>query len=185
MNAQKFLKLQNKNLLKQTESLRGKRFYIAVFDNFSKVNTIPYYSQFADKVPSIAEGVIRTEKILLKKPVFEKGNASRIIELPSKTKQNNNTIHHLTKMTWTEISNKSDKEVVSDNVQDKREKRKPKHTHGNLVRTADFRKLFSKSDSTNWSHKLYTINEVKYDTIPWYRFNFLRERNNENLSRPT
>ena len=56
---------------------------------------------------------------------------------------------------------------------------------GQLLRTADNKRVFSKGDSTNYSYKLYTITEVLHDTIPSYRFNYLPERYNENLLLPT
>ena len=45
--------------------------------------------------------------------------------------------------------------------------------------------MFSKGDSANYSYKFYTITKVIQDTIPSYRINFLPERYNRNLSRPT
>ena len=56
---------------------------------------------------------------------------------------------------------------------------------GQLVRTADIKKVFSKGDSTNWSYKLYTITQIFHDTIPSYRIEYLPERYNENLLLPT
>ena len=70
---------------------------------------------------------------------------------------------------------------VSINLQDKRQKQKPKYKLGDIVRTADKRNIFSKGDSTNWSYKLYTITEVIHDTIPSYRINYFPERYNEQL----
>ena len=81
------------------ESDRGSEFYNSIFQNFLKSKNIHHYSRYTDKGPSIAERVIRTIRILLKKPVFEKGNADWLSELPSVIKQYNNTIHHSTKMT--------------------------------------------------------------------------------------
>ena len=40
---------------------------------------------------------------------------------------------------------------------------------GDLVRTSDIRKVFSKGDSTNYSYKLYTISQIIHDTVPSYR----------------
>ena len=54
-----------------------------------------------------------------------------------------------------------------------------------MVRTADIKRVFSKSDSTNYSYKLYTITEVIHDTIPSYRIDYLAERYSENLLLPT
>ena len=84
-----------------------------------------------------------------------------------------------------QASTKSNTKEVFSNLQDRRIKQKPKFKLGQLVRTADIKKVFSKGDSTNWSYKLFTITEVIHDTIPSYRINYLPERYNENLLLPT
>ena len=68
---------------------------------------------------------------------------------------------------------------------DKREKVKPKFQINDLVRTADLKKTFSKSDTTNWSYKLYKITEIINDTIPSYKIDNLSERYNESLLKKT
>ena len=52
---------------------------------------------------------------------------------------------------------------------------------GQLVRTTDIKKLFSKGDSTNWCYKLYTITEVIHYNIPSYGIIYLAERDNRKL----
>ena len=163
------------------ESDRGSEFYNSIFQNLLKTKNIQHYSRFTDKGPSIAERVIRTVRNLLKKPVFLAGNADWLSELPSVIKQYNNTIHHSIKMTPNQASKKSSEKAVFDKLRDGREKQKPKFQLGQLVRTADIKKVFSKGDSTNWSYNIYTITEVIYDTIPSYRIDYLPERYNENL----
>ena len=163
------------------ESDRGTEFYNSIFQNFLKTKNIQHYSRFTDKNSSIAERVIRTIKNLIKKPVFEKGNADWLSELPSVVKKYNNTIHSSTKKTPNQASKKSNEKEVYSNLQDKRRKLNPKYKQGQLVRTADIKKVFSKGDSTNYSYLLYTISEVIHDTIPSYRINYLPERYNENL----
>ena len=150
-----------------------------------KSKNIHHYSRFTDKGPSIAERVIRTIRNLLKKPVFEKGNANWISELPSVVKKYKNTIHHSTKMKPIDASKKSNQKSVYKNLRDDRVKQKPKFHLSQLVRTADIKRVFSKGDSTNWSYKLYTITEVIHDTIPSYRIDYLPERYNENILLPT
>ena len=167
------------------ESDRGAEFYNNIFQNFLKSKNIHHYSRFTDKGPSIAERVIKTIRNLLKKPVFEKGNADWLSELPSIIKQYNNTIHHSIKMKPIDASNKSNQKLVYNNLKDDREVRKPKLKLGDLVRTAEIKKVFSKGDSTNWSYKLYTITEIIHDTIPSYRIDYLPERYNENLLLPS
>ena len=167
------------------ESDRGTEFYNSIFQNFLRLKNIHHYSRFTDNGPSIAERVIRTVRNLLKKPVFLAGEASWINELASAIKQYNNTIHSSTKLKPIDASKKSNEKLVYNNLQDKRVKQKPKFKLGDIVRSDDIKRVFSKGDSTNWSYKLYTITEVIHDTIPSYRSDYLPERYNENLLLPT
>ena len=167
------------------ESDRGTEFYNSIFQNFLKGKNIHHYSRFTDKGPSIAERVIRFIRSLIKKPIFEKGRAHWLSELPSVVKQYNNSIHSSIKMTPNQASKKSNEKTVFDNLRDNRQKQRPKFKLGQLVRVRDIRRVFSKGDSTNFSYKLYTITEIIHDTIPSYRIDYLPERYNENLLLPT
>ena len=109
----------------------------------------------------------------MKKPIFLAGNADWISELRSVTKKYNNTIHSSTKMTPNQASKNRNEKLVYNNLRDKRETHKPKFKLGQEVRFSDIRKVFSKSDSTIYKNKLYTITEIIYDTIPSYRVNYL------------
>ena len=121
----------------------------------------------------------------MKKPVFEKGKADWLSELPSVVKKYNNTIHHSIKLNPVQASKNSNEKIVYNNLKDNRAKQKPKYRLGQLVRTSDIKRVFSKGDSTNYSYLLYTITEVIHDTIPSYRIDYLPERYNENLLLPT
>ena len=146
---------------------------------------IQHYSRFTDKAFSIAESGIRTIRNLLKKPVFEKGRADWNSELPSVIKQYNIIFHCSIKVTPNRASKKPNERKVYSNLQDKRRKLNPKYKLGQLVRTADMKRVFSKGDSTNYSYKLYTITEIIHDTIPSYRIDYLPERYDEILLLPT
>ena len=152
-----------------------------MFNDFLKLNDIKRYSRYTSKGAVFAERFNRTIRDLLKKPVFEKGNANWIDKLSTITTKYNNKIHSSTKMSPIQASKKLNESEVYTTLQDKRTKRKPKYKLGDLVRTADTRNFCSKSDSTNWSYKLYTITEIIYDTIPSYRIDFLPERYDEAL----
>ena len=167
------------------ESDHGSEFYNSIFQNFLRLKNIHHYSRYTDKGPSIAERVIRTLRNFLKKPIFLAGNADWLSELPSVIKQYINTVHHSIKMKPIDASKKSNERKVYSNLKDKREIQKPKYKLGQLVCTADIKKVFSKGDSTNYSYKLYNITEVIHDTIPSYRINYLPERYNENILLPT
>ena len=121
----------------------------------------------------------------MKKPVFLAGEASWINELPSVIKQYNITIHSSIKMTPIQASRKSNEKEVYSNLQDRSVKQQPKYKLGDLVRTSDIKRVFSKGDSTICSYKFYTNTEIIHDTIASYRLNYLPERYNENLLLPT
>ena len=169
----------------ELESDRGTDFYKSIFQYFLKSKSIHHYARFTAKGSSIAERVIKTVRILLKKPVFLTGNANWLSELPSVIKQYNNTIHHSTKMTPLQASKRTNKKIVYKNLQDTIVKQQPKYKLGQLVRTADIKRVFSKGDSTKYSYKFYTITEAIHDTIPSYRIDYLPERYKENLLLPT
>ena len=80
---------------------------------------------------------------------------------------------------------KKNEGYVYKNLLDKRNKIKPKFQINDLVRTADLKKTFSKSDTTNWSYKLYKITEIIKDTILCYHIDNLPERYNESLLKKT
>ena len=88
-------------------------------------------------------------------------------------------------MTPIQASSKKTEGFVYKNLLDKRKKIKPKYQINDLVRTADLKKPFSKSDTTNWSHKTFKITEIINDTIPSYRIDNLPERYNESLLKET
>ena len=167
------------------ESDRGKEFYNNIFQDFLNKNDIKLYSRNSSYGAVFAERFNRTIRDLLKKIVFEQGDANWIDVLPTITKQYNNRIHSSTKLTPIQASMKKNEGFVYKNLLDKRKKIKPKYEIGNLVRTADLKKTFSKGDTPNWSYKLYKITEIIKDTIPSYHIDNLPERYNESLLKKT
>ena len=148
------------------ESDRGKEFHNNIFQDFLNKNDIKFYSRNSLYGAVFAERFNRTIRDLLKKPVFEKGDGNWIDVLQTITKQYNNKTHSSTKLTPTQASLKKNEGYVYKNLLDKRKKVKPKYEIGDLVRTADLKKTFSKGDTTNWSYKMYKITEIINDTIP-------------------
>ena len=167
------------------ESDRGKEFYNNIFQDFLNKNNIKLYSRNSSYGAVFAERFNRTIRDLLKKIVFEQGDAKWIDVLPTITKQYNNRIHTSTKLSPKDASLKKNEGFVYKNLLDKRKKVKPKFQINDLVRTADLKKTFSKSDTTNWSYKLYKITEIINDIIPSYKINNLPERYNEALLKNT
>ena len=167
------------------ETDRGKEFYNIIFQDFLNKNNIKLYSRNSLYGAVFAERFNRTIRDLLKKPVFEKGDGNWIDVLQTITKQYNNKTHSSTKLTPTQASLKKNEGYVYKNLLDKRKKVKPKYEIGDLVRTADLKKTFSKGDTTNWSYKMYKITEIFNDTMPSYKIDNLKERYNESLLKKT
>ena len=167
------------------ESDRGKEFYNNIFQDFLNKNNIKHYSRNSSYGAVFAERFNRTIRDLLKKIVFEHGDAAWIDVLPTITNQYNNRIHSSTKLTPIQASLKKNEGYVYKNLLDKRKKIPPKFQLNDLVRTADLKRTFSKGDTTNWSYKLYKITEIINDTIPSYKIDNLEERYNQSLLKKT
>ena len=167
------------------ESDRGKEFYNKVFQDLLDSNNIKLYSRNTYLGAVSADRFNKSIRKLLKKPVFERGDGNWIDFLSTITKQYNNKVHSSTNLTPIQASLKKNEDYVYKILLDKRKKIKPKYEIGDLVRTADLKRTFSKSDTTNWSYKLYKITEIVNDTIPSYKINNLPERYNESLLKKT
>ena len=167
------------------ETDRGKDFYNNIFQDFLNKNNIKLYSRNNSYGAVFAERFNRTIRDLLKKIVFEQGDAKWIDILPTITEQYNNRIHTSTKLSPKDASLKKNEGFVYKNLLDKRKKIEPKFQINDLVRTADLKRTFSKGDTTNWSYKLYKITEIVNDTIPSYKIDNLSESYNESLLKKT
>ena len=163
------------------ESDPGKEFYNNIFQDFLNKNIIKTYSRNSSYGAVVADRFNRTIRDPLKRPVFEKGDGTWIDVLPKITKQYNNRIHSSTKLTPVQGSLKKNEAFVYKKFLDKRKKIKPKYEIGDLVRTADLKKTFSKSDTTNWAYNLSQITKIINDTLPSYKIDSLKERYNESL----
>ena len=126
----------------------GKEYVNRIFSEFLNNHNIKRYSR---NTAVFTERFNKTLRNLLKKPVFSAGNADWLSELPSVIKQYNNTNYHSIKMTPNQASKKSNGRKVYTTLQDRRVRQQPKYKLGQLVRTADIKKVFSKGDSTNYS----------------------------------
>ena len=175
----------SKRLPNLIESDRGKEFYNNIFQDFLNKNNIKLYSRNSSFGSVFAERFNRTIRDLLKRPVFERGDGTWIDVLPKITKQYNNKVHSSTKLTPIQASLKKNECYVYKNLLDKSKKIKPKYEIGDLVRTADLKKTFSKGDTTSWSYELYKVTEIIDDTIPAYKIDNIPERYNESLLKKT
>ena len=107
-----------KSILIETDN--RKEYVNKRLNDFLKRNYIRRYFQNTSKGAVSAERFNRTIGKLVKKPVFEKGSADQINEIPFITKKDNNFFHHSTKMTPMQASMKKNENTVFSNLQEKR-----------------------------------------------------------------
>ena len=115
------------------ESDRGNEFYNNIFQDFLNKNNIKIYSRNSSYGAVFEERFNRTIRDLLKRTVFEKGDDNWIDVLPKITKQYNNRIHSLTKLTPIQGSLKKNETFVYKNLLDKRKNFQPKYEIGDSV----------------------------------------------------
>ena len=161
------------NLLKGD---RDRGFYNKIFQDFLNENNIKLYSRNSSYAGVFAERFNRTIRDLLKKIVFEQGDAYWIDVLPKRTKKYKNRIHSSTRLTTIQASLKKNEGFVYKNLLDKLRKIKPKFQINDLVRTATLKETFSEGDTTIWSYNYYNITKIVNDTIPTYHIDNLPER---------
>ena len=104
------------------ETDRGNEFYNNIFQDILNKNNIKLYSRNSSYGAVFAERFNRTIRDLLKRPVFEHGDANWIDILPTITKQYNNRIHSSTKLSPKDASLKKNEGYVYKNLLDKRKK---------------------------------------------------------------
>ena len=108
------------------ESDRGKEFYHNIFQDFLNKNNIKLYSRNTSVGAVFAERFNRTIREVLKKIVFEQGDAKWVDILPTITKHYNNRIHSSTKLSPIQASLKKNEGFAYKKLLDKRKKVTPK-----------------------------------------------------------
>ena len=107
-----FILLSSKRSPNLIESDRGKEFYNNIFQDFLNKNNIKLYSRNSSYGAVFAERFNCTIRDLLKKIVFERGDANWIDVLPTKTKQYNNRKHSSIKLSPKDASLKKNEGFV-------------------------------------------------------------------------
>ena len=146
----------SKRIPKFIETDRGEEFFDSPFQIFSSNDNIKQSCTKSSLAAVFAEKYNLTIRNHLKGPVFEKGNSNWLHFLPKITKQYNNRVHSSTNLTPIQASFKKTMIRLPKLIRQKKEKNEKSR---DIVRTADLKKTFSKSDATNWSYTLYEITE--------------------------
>ena len=154
---------------KLIRSDRGKEFFKYFFQKFVNNNNNKHYSRNRSLGAVFAERFNFIIRILLKRPVFERGDGNWIDILSTITIQYNNRVHSSNKFTPIQASLKQNEGSVF-LIYGK--KLKPKFQVNDLLRTAYLKKKL-KGDLTNWFYECYKISEKINGTGPTYHIDDL------------
>ena len=131
------------------ETKEGSDFVSRIFTNLLNSINIKRYSRNSSLKGVFAKRHNLSNRDLLKKPVFDNGEGMWVNVLPTITTQEIYSKRSSNKLTPIQAALIPFEKFLYHNFLDKRKKPKPNYKIGDLVRTTDLKKTFSKRDSTN------------------------------------
>jgi hypothetical protein len=155
---------------------QGKEFYNKQMDQWLKENDIIRYSTFGEHKSAVVERFNRTLKEKMWKKFTANNTRNWIDMLDDLLLQYNNTKHSSTKLTPTQASNTSKKELLNNFECNSGT---PKFKIHDKVRISRIKGIFEKGYLPNWSEEIFEIVRIK-STIPFTYV--LKDTNDEELA---
>ena len=93
-------------------------------------------------------------------------------------KEYNNSYHRTIKMKPIDASKKSNENIVRKNYNFEITDKKPKFSIGDKVRVSLLKNTFEKGYTSNWSEKIYVIDDIKTSNVHYY---YLKDLNGGKL----
>ena len=121
------------------------------------------HSTFNEGKSIVAERFIRTLKNKLYKHMSATGKNVYYDALDDIVNKHNNTKHNTIKM--------KPKDVTDDNKRvyiDEHNKKCARYNVGDRVRISEFKNIFAKGYTPNWSKEIFIVNKIN-GTVPWTR----------------
>ena len=128
---------------------------------FLKENDIEMYSTFNEGKSVVAERFIETLKNKIYKHMATIGKNVYIDVLDDIFKKYNNAVHSSIKMKPEDVTDDSFVEYSEE-----ANKKDPKFKIGDNVRISNYKNIFAKGFTLNWSGEFFVVNKVQ-DTVPW------------------
>ena len=152
---------------------QGSEFYNNNFKKWLSGNNIIMYSTYNEGKSVVAERFIRTLKNKLYKHMAATGKNVYFDVLDDVVNKYNNTKHSTIKMKTTDVKDNNKREYIDEhNEKDSRFKA------GDRVRISQFKNIFAKGYTPNWSKEILIVNKIN-DTVP-YRYN-IKDLNGEEI----
>ena len=140
---------------------QGSEFYNKSFTDFLKINNIDMYSTFNEGKSVIAERFIRTLKNKIYKHMTAISKNVYYDVIDDIFNKYDNTVHRTIKIKSIDVTNNSVAEYNEES-----NKKGPKFKISDHVRISQYKNIFAKGYTPNWSEEIFIINKIN-DTIPW------------------
>ena len=136
-------------------------FYNKLFKRFLKINKIEMYSTYNEGKSFVAEGFIRMlkNKIFKHMPAVSKNVYFDVLD--DIVNKYNKTVHRTIKMKPIEVTSDSYAEYHEDSNE-----KDPKFKVGDCGRISEYKNIFAKVYTQNWSEEVFPVSKIK-DTVPW------------------
>ena len=151
---------------------QGSEFYNYVFKRWLSRNNIIMYSTYNEGKSVVAERFIRTLKNKLYKHMTATVKNIYYDVLDDIVNEYNNTKHNTIKMNPKDVGN--NKRVYIDEHNEKRSR----FNVGDRVRISEFKNIFAKGYTPNWSREIFIVNKIN-DTVP-HTYN-IKDLNDEEI----
>ena len=139
----------------------GSQFSNNKFKSFLKENDIEMYSTFNEGKSVVAERFIKTLNNKIYKHMTTIGKNVYFNDLDDVVKKYNNTVHSSIKMKPKDVTSNSFVEYS-----EKTNKKSPNFKIGDPVRVSQYKNVFTKGYTPNWSEKVFVVNKVQ-NTVLW------------------
>ena len=139
----------------------GSQFSNNKFKSFLKENNIEMYSTFNEGKSVVAERFIKTLNNKIYKHMTTIGKNVYFNDLDDVVKKYNNTVHSSIKMKPKDVTGNSFVEYS-----EKTNKKSPNFKIGDPVRVSQYKNVFTKGYTPNWSEKVFVVNKVQ-NTVLW------------------
>ena len=140
---------------------QGGEFYNNVFKKWLSDNDIIMYSTYNEGKSVVAERFIRTLKNKLYKHMTATGKNVYYDVLDDIVNKYNNTKHSTLKMKPVDVGDNNKRVYV-----DEHDKKDSRFKAGDKVRISEFKDIFAKVYTPNWSKEIFIVDKIN-DTVPY------------------
>ena len=145
---------------------QGSELYNNVFKKFLKDNDISVYSTYNEGKSVVAERFIKTLKNKIYKHMTAISKKIYFDVIDNIVDEYNNTYHKTIKMKPVDVGDDSFAEYNGTAFNEESNGKDPKFKVGDHVRISNFKNVFAKGYTPNWSEEIFIIKKIK-NAVTW------------------